>query len=203
VHEDQAHAWAEVYFPGYGWITFDPSAGATLARPSLWSLLRIGQYWGFIVAVLKRVLVAAAAVGFLLWLVSAAFNVPVVTELLRYRRRRRARDPRTRLLAAYERVCGLLAKAGLGRRPWQTPAEYSAAIAALCDPQFRSLAAAFEALTRALERARYSRGPVSDGHAAAAQESATHVADGLRELRRAVGRRPLQAASMAAGGDGP
>ncbi|MGD8239821.1 MAG: transglutaminase domain-containing protein, partial [Armatimonadota bacterium] len=200
VHEDQAHAWAEVYFPGYGWITFDPSAGATLARPSLWSLLKIGQYWGFIVAVLKRVLVAAATIGFLLWLVSAAFNVPVVTEVLRYRQRRRARDPRTRLMAVYERVCGLLAKAGLGRRAWQTPAEYSAAIAALCDRQSPSLCAAFEALTHALERARYDRGPVSDGDAAAAQESATHVADGLREMRRAVGRRPLQAA--AAGGDG-
>jgi transglutaminase-like putative cysteine protease len=31
VSEDQAHAWAEVYFPGHGWISFEPTAG----RPAL------------------------------------------------------------------------------------------------------------------------------------------------------------------------
>ncbi|MBN2045849.1 MAG: transglutaminase domain-containing protein [Anaerolineales bacterium] len=27
VTEDQAHSWAEVYFPEYGWVTFEPTAG--------------------------------------------------------------------------------------------------------------------------------------------------------------------------------
>jgi transglutaminase-like putative cysteine protease len=31
VTEDQAHAWAEVYFPGYGWVEFEPTA----ALPSI------------------------------------------------------------------------------------------------------------------------------------------------------------------------
>jgi transglutaminase-like putative cysteine protease len=31
---DQAHAWADVYFPGYGWISFEPTGGrAAIDRP--------------------------------------------------------------------------------------------------------------------------------------------------------------------------
>ncbi|MSQ23811.1 MAG: DUF4129 domain-containing protein [Chloroflexi bacterium] len=30
VNENHAHAWTEVYFPGYGWITFEPSANRPL-----------------------------------------------------------------------------------------------------------------------------------------------------------------------------
>jgi len=137
------------------------------------------------VAVVKRVLAVGAAVGFLLWLVSAAFNVPVVTELLRRTRRTRARDPRTRLMVVYERACRLLARAGLGRHPWQTPAEHTAAVAARCGGSAPPLVTSLEALTRALERARYSTGPVSADDVDAAQQSAVQMAQGLRELRRA------------------
>jgi transglutaminase-like putative cysteine protease len=42
VRAKDAHAWVEVYFPGYGWQTFDPTPGGGANNPQGWG--RIGLY---------------------------------------------------------------------------------------------------------------------------------------------------------------
>ncbi|MGA6981421.1 MAG: DUF3488 and transglutaminase-like domain-containing protein [Candidatus Sulfotelmatobacter sp.] len=36
VRARNAHSWVEAYFPGYGWITFDPTPGGGIATPEGW-----------------------------------------------------------------------------------------------------------------------------------------------------------------------
>ncbi len=36
VRAKNAHSWVEAYFPGYGWITFDPTPGGDVGTPEGW-----------------------------------------------------------------------------------------------------------------------------------------------------------------------
>ena len=44
IRASDAHAWVEAFFPGYGWLTFDPTPGGQATHPA-GLLARIGMYW--------------------------------------------------------------------------------------------------------------------------------------------------------------
>jgi len=129
--ERHAHAWIEVYLSRCGWVPLDPTAGSSTGQARLglfrqltddprvletlrW--LRRNAFWT----------VFAALAAYLVWLVVGG---------LREDRRAGSRPGGTafspaqrRVLAAYAHVCRALARAGLPRRPSQTPAEFLQAI---------------------------------------------------------------------------
>lgn len=112
VEAKDAHAWVQVWFPGYGWQSFDPTASVPLANPSPGSVL-LHDAFGQLHKVPLLPLGAGAAT-----LASAA----AVAE---WRRRR----PRTWAERAARRIERLGRRAGRKRAPAETLSEYADAVA--------------------------------------------------------------------------
>jgi transglutaminase-like putative cysteine protease len=109
VHADDAHAWVQVWFPGYGWQNFDPTAAVPLSNPSpgATALHDVGSALGRVPPVPVVVVLVFAGLGAL---------------VVRWRRARPA--------TWGERVARLAERAGRRagrpRRPSETLGEYAA-----------------------------------------------------------------------------
>ncbi len=117
VHADDAHAWVQVWFPGYGWQDFDPTAVVPAANPSPGA------------TALKDV---AAALGRVPWtpvVLAAAFGALFVA-VLRWRRSR----PRTWAASVARSAERAGRRAGRPRRPGETLAEYAVTLDDLTGP---------------------------------------------------------------------
>jgi transglutaminase-like putative cysteine protease len=115
VRERDAHAWAEVFFPGVGWQGFDPTAAVPLAGDAA-----TGGGWlhgARDQAVPLAAVLAAALAG--------VVELPRVSAALRARARRR----RSWVDAALARLERLGRRGGRPRRPSETPREFARALA--------------------------------------------------------------------------
>ncbi|HTL86219.1 MAG TPA: transglutaminaseTgpA domain-containing protein [Acidimicrobiia bacterium] len=115
VRERDAHAWAEIYFPGIGWQGFDPTENVPLAGDAA-----AGGSW---LDSLRRHAVVLLIVVSLLVLLATALP----GWLAAYRRRRRVRPTWGSL--ALRRLERAGRKAGRPRAPAETPREYARALA--------------------------------------------------------------------------
>lgn len=167
--EKHRHQWTEIYFPGFGWITFDATEGVrdvTDARrkkggfQNPWGLLT--RRYGYLPWVL-----VLAAISLLLF---ALFNEVSGRIAI-------SRAPASRVVRCYLQATRALQKAGVARQEWMTPSEY----AALVQQNLPEVAVAVWSLTRLLERSEYGRG-INEAEMAQAEKH-------LREIRAVLARR--------------
>jgi protein-glutamine gamma-glutamyltransferase len=115
VRERDAHAWAEIYFPGVGWQGFDPTASVPLAGDAHHT-----RSW-FSAARRNAIPLAIGGIAIVLAFMAA----PGLLARVRRRRAQRA-SWSARTLTSLERVGR---KVGRARAPAETPREYAQAIA--------------------------------------------------------------------------
>lgn len=166
--EKHRHQWTEIYFPGYGWLLFDPTEGARDVTESdtpneqmrrLWQ--RLTQRYGLLPMLL--IFGAISLLAFAVWN-ELSSRVP-------------RRYAPSQMVRRYLRATAMLGKAGVVRQSWMTPSEYAEQVQKV----FPQAGDAMWALTRLLERSEYGRGVTAEEIAEADRQ--------LHALRTALKRR--------------
>lgn len=134
IQAKDAHAWVQVWFPGYGWQNFDPTATVPLANPTPGSVL--ARSIGHALAGLPwiPIVLVALAGGVVAWLV-----------------RRRNRRPATWTHQVAEDLARAGTRIGCARRPDETLTDFGARLARAAP----TLAADIERVCRLVEGATY------------------------------------------------
>lgn len=179
-----AHAWAEVYYPGIGWVEHDPVVQREPDRLSwLRKLFEPGWTRPALGVLGKRavilVIVAVLLNAFILAVVGAS---PAQLTAGWLRRRRSAANPRQQVALSYLEVCGRVGRRTRPRGGWQTPTDYAREVAGSPALPEELREVELPALTSEFLRLRYGpAAPSSDE----ARTFARQAADLARRIRRA------------------
>jgi transglutaminase-like putative cysteine protease len=181
-----AHAWAEVYFSGIGWVEFDPPWQKEPDRLSwLRKLFEPGWTGPALRVFAKRIgigLIALVLLHALILAVSGASPLQLGAAWLR--RRRRIVSPRQQVATAYLAVCGQLARRVGARGGGQTPTDYAHEVAACPTLPDEIRLTEVARFTNEFLRLRYDATPPSPEDTSAFTTRAQHLARRIRRARR-------------------
>jgi protein-glutamine gamma-glutamyltransferase len=173
VKASDAHAWAEIYFPGVGWLTFDPTASVPFADDGQVPLARNGltdflaSRLGPVFSVVGRVVLVAgllAGIGFIGWFARRLY------------RRRQALAARSWPTVWNDQLDQLGRKAGHHRAAGQTARSFADTVG--------FVGTDWDVAFAALDQAAYSNTEVSDQERAFANELLRRASEMMSASRK-------------------
>ncbi len=183
-----AHAWAEVYFTGVGWVPFDISAEEAEGGGDVFAFLRSGRWRRQVQDVLALVGNILAVALVVVALISAVLGPSVLLRWFRAQARRR--NARERLGQAFEwfrRRAARIADMRLER--WRTPAEMGLALADAGLVGSADVRERLDKFTRTFYDQRYGRAEPSNEEISRARAEARSLLNDLRREARSQRRR--------------
>lgn len=151
----EAHAWAELYFPHYGWIPFDPQAQRTEGI-----MIHFATWFAEGDAALRTLSERRLFWATLLGLTAALIYYSLRPRWRRQRRPPAPQDHRGQIVRLYHQTCALLQRYGYPCRPSQTPHEYLVQLLQHAPPLEPSRGP-LEEITAIFQTARYSPIPMT------------------------------------------
>jgi hypothetical protein len=191
IRQAHLHMWIEAFFPGYGWVAFNPSPPMVDAHDTPWQVIldrvhglfsKIGGGGLDALLLVAVIFLTATMAGYGAWV---QFRTRWGARQAEERELRA--DPAAAVAVLYRRAIRALDRHGWQREPWMTPREYYDWLggeAAKLDPPHTAAEAlsAVSVLTRLFEEAQYA------GHAGPEQVQEAEAA--LARIARLLPRRP-------------
>ncbi|MDB4867872.1 MAG: hypothetical protein JWR03_2205 [Cohnella sp.] len=164
VRNADAHSWAEVYFEGYGWIPFEPTAGFYVPQPVPSDALPVLQNEPAAPAAPVNTGTGVGRIGWWVTGIGAASLMFVAAVLLLRKRRGKMAvlwsrlryagvTPNQRIVREMERLLRFMKRRGLKREEHETMRETFKS----WGDKFSSLRSDFEGILQRFEQARYGR----------------------------------------------